>query len=260
MISSSEILSHIPTGLRDQLFSYYQAITLNYLEHRWEPSELNGGKFCEVIYTILNGYLSGNYSLNSITPKNLLSACQALENTPADSTRIGDRSIRILIPRILPLLYEIRNNRGVGHAGGEVNPNFMDASVVYNMSSWILAELVRIFHNISIKDAQNIVDTIVERKHSLIWEIEGTRRILDPKMKIKDQVLALLYSTSSWIDCYKLFKWVEYSRIGAFKKQVLTSLHKERLIEFNKTKEQVKISPLGVTRVENNILKTRVAN
>jgi len=43
-----EVLAGLPKSLRAELFSCYEAICRNYSENRWEPSELNGGKFAEV--------------------------------------------------------------------------------------------------------------------------------------------------------------------------------------------------------------------
>jgi hypothetical protein len=257
MIDASKILAHLPIGLRDPLLMCYQEIISNYLEHRWEPSELNGGKFCEIVYTILDGYIKGSYASNPAKPKSLQAACVALENTTPNPSRIGDRSVRILIPRALPVLYEIRNNRGVGHVGGDVDPNFMDASLVCNMAAWIFAELVRVFHNISTKEAQSIVDTLVERKHSLIWEIDDIRRVLDSDMKIGDQVLLLLHTKPGWATESDLFKWVEYSGESLFRNRILIPYHKIRLIEYDSSKRRVKISPKGVKEVEDRIIKVK---
>ena len=154
-------------------------------------------------------------------------------------------------------LYEIRNNRGVGHVGGEVDPNFMDATAVYAMSSWTLAELVRIFHGVSTKEAQEAVDALVERKVGLVWEVEKTRRVLDPDMGKDDQALVLLYSKSSRIDEQELFNWVEYSSKTMFRRNILEVLHKKRLIEYEAAQRRARISPLGSKYVEDQILKTR---
>ena len=51
------LLEAIPNGLRTPLFSAYQSIERNFRENRWEPSELNGGKMCEVVYAILKGHV-----------------------------------------------------------------------------------------------------------------------------------------------------------------------------------------------------------
>ena len=81
---------------------------------------------------------------------------------------------------MLVALYDIRSNRGVGHAGGDVNPNLMDATVAYGMASWALAELVRVFHGVSTQEAQGIADVLVERKFALIWDTGKGKRVQDP--------------------------------------------------------------------------------
>src|SRR5687768_3642582 len=144
MIDSATLLAGIPAGLRNPLISSYQEIVSNYSEHRWEPAELNGGKLCEVVYTIVEGAIIGVFAAKPSKPPNMIEACRGLEKKPAVPNRPGDRSLRVLIPRMLTALYEIRNNRNVGHVGGEVDPSHLDATAVLSMSSWVVAELVRV--------------------------------------------------------------------------------------------------------------------
>src|SRR5216684_233005 len=123
MLPPDKLLSTLPAGLRNPLVQEYNSIVQNFMERRWSPSELSGGKFCEVVYTILDGYATGTFAAAPQKPRDFPTACRALESRIA-----GPRSFQILISRLLPALYEIRNNRGVGHAGGDVNPNHMDAT------------------------------------------------------------------------------------------------------------------------------------
>jgi hypothetical protein len=258
MIDSGKILAGLPEGLRSPLLQSYQDIVRNYMEHRWEPSELNGGKFSEAVYSIVEGSLSGNFPATPHKPIDMVKACRALEIFPSDFKRVGDRSLRILIPRMLQPLYEIRNNRGVGHLGGDVDPNFLDSTVVYEMASWILAEIVRIFHAVSTKEAQEAVDELIERKHPLIWDIDdiNIKRVLDPKMSKADQTLVLLHLKPSWVTEDDLFHWVEYSSLSMFRKYILKRFHIAKLIEFDAVRGRACISPAGCAYVEKNILKT----
>jgi hypothetical protein len=258
MIDEATLLAGLPVGLRDPLLNSFREIASNYVEHRWESSELNGGKFSEVVYTIVEGALSGTFANTPSKPPNMVNACRALEGAPGSSSRVGDRSLRVLIPRILPALYEIRNNRGVGHVGGDVDPNFLDASAVYSMSSWTLAELVRIFHQTSTREAQEAVDALMERKHLLIWEVDQIRRVLDPDMDKKSQALLLLHQKPAWVSISDLFTWVEYSTVSNFRSQVIEPFHGKRLLEYDKANGRVRISPLGIKKVERDLLKSRV--
>jgi hypothetical protein len=182
----------LPATLRDELLGAFNQIVKNFRERRWEPSELNGGKFCEVVYTILKGYADGAYPTRARKPRNMLRACQNLESEAAGSPR----SIRIQIPRMLIALYEIRNNRNVGHVGGDVDPNHMDAVCVLQMSKWIMAELVRVLHGVTTDEAPAIVDGLVERDAPLIWEVDGKKRVLRTDIGMRDKTLLLLHATS----------------------------------------------------------------
>jgi hypothetical protein len=257
MIDSTQVLSGIPKGLRDALLQTFQEIAANFAERRWEPSELNGGKFCEVVYTIINGALSRAFPSKPSKPKDMRAACLALESQAANSSLVGDRSFRILIPRMIPALYEIRNNRGVGHVGGDVDPNFMDAMAVYGMAGWILAELIRIFHGVSVHEAQEAVDALVERKNPLIWEVGDVKRVLDPSMAAKDQALVLLYQRPAWVSEAHLASWIEYSSASMFRTRVLEPLHKARRIEYDRARGRIRISPLGARHVEEKVIKSR---
>jgi len=57
----------------------------------------------------------------------------------------------------------VRNNRNVGHVGGDVDPNHMDAVAVMSMSNWIMGEIVRVFHRLpTTSEAQQLVDALAE--------------------------------------------------------------------------------------------------
>jgi hypothetical protein len=258
-MNSIMILAGVPAPLRDPLVASYRAIVSNYLEHRWGPSELDGGKFCEITYSILIGAITGTFPARPSKPARMIEACRDLERQAADPNRVGDRSLRVLIPRVLPVLYEIRNQRGVGHVSGDVDPNFLDATAVLSMASWVIAELVRIFHNVSTTEAQQVVDALIERKHPLIWEVGDVRRVLDPSMSAVDQMLVLLHQRPGWVAERDLVSWIEYSNPTVFRSKVIVPMHKKRFLEYDSPNGRLHISPLGIEYVEEKILESRSA-
>jgi hypothetical protein len=256
MLNSAALFASLPVTLRDELIACYQEIVRNYLERRWEPAELNGGKFCEVVYTILDGATSGTFANSARKPARMVDACRALEGKPAVATRVGDRSLRVLLPRLLPFLYEIRNNRGVGHVGGDVDPNHEDAEAVLAMASWVMAELVRIFHKVSLSDAQAAVESLVQKRHPLVWSVEGIKRVLNPTMSKSTQTLVLLYSEPGWVQTDTLCKWVEYSSLAMYRTRILRPLHQRRFVEHDADQGRVRITPAGVQLAEGELLPT----
>jgi len=244
VIDPATALSAIPDGLRNPLLHEYREIIKNFSEHRWSPAELSGGKFCEIVYTILDGYAKGAFPASPSKPKDFPSACRALE-----SNANVPRSFQILIPRMLPSLYEVRNNRGVGHAGGDVDPNHMDATVVLSMCNWIMAELVRVLHSLDIREAQELVDILAERQIPLVWQIGDIKRLLDPDLSLRNQVLILLATSASPVETEKLREWTTYQNKAYFSK-LLRLLDKERLIYLEPKARTAQILPPGAAIVE----------
>lgn len=238
-MTAARALTAIPDGLREPLLREYQSIVENFAERRWSPSELSGGKFCEIVYTILDGHAKGSYSTRPSKPPDFIGACKKLEH----NTHVP-RSFQILIPRLLPALFEVRNNRGVGHAGGDVDPNHMDATFVLTNCNWVMAELVRVYHGLATSAAQELVDTLVERRIPLIWEGEDVRRVLDPTMKLKAQILVLLATSSRKVATIDLIEWTGYENRSYFLK-LLREMHSERLIELSKDEASTVILPPG---------------
>ena len=252
-IEPAAALAAIPNGLRKPLLAAYNEIAVNFREHKWEPSELNGGKFCEVVYTILRGYIDSGYPAGPAKPPNMVDACKDLEK--ADQNRFP-RSVRIQIPRVLVALYEIRNNRNVGHVGADVDPNHMDASVVLAMAQWVMAELVRIFHRTDTKTATETVDALVERTLPVVWEIGGVRRVLEPSLKWRPKMLLLLYSVAGEVPEETLVTdWLEHPNPAAFRRDVIVPAHNERVVEYNRKTRTVRLSPKGVQEVETTLRK-----
>jgi hypothetical protein len=249
-ILEEELLALLPETLRTELLTAYGEILRNYRERRWEPSALNGGKLCEVTYSILKGHVDGKFPKKASKPKNMVDACRGLENAPSSFPR----SLRIQVPRMIVALYEVRTNRGVGHVGGDVNPNHMDATCVVEMSKWLLSELVRVFHDVSTDEATAAVDALVERTIPTVWQAGENLRVLDPKMSMREKTLLLLYHRRGSVSESELRKWVEHSNPSTYRRDVLRKAHKAKLVEYDAINKTVEISPLGIAFAEDHLL------
>lgn len=246
--------SALPPTLTADLLDAFNEVLTNFANRRWEPSELNGGKLCEAAFTIVSGYLDGgNYPSRAKKPRNIVLACQTLETTHATAPR----SPRIQLPRMIVALYEIRNNRGVGHAGGDVNPNEMDATAVLYMSKWIVSELVRILHGLTTDEATDVVEGLIEREQALIWKSQDTRRVLPTGLTQKSQVLLLLASVASASEA-DLASWLEHKRLPDLRRAVLRPMHKSRLLEYDEKAKTLHLLPPGIDAAEALIRSLRV--
>ena len=228
--------------IADKAIEAYKEIESNYLLGKWKASELDAGHFVEAVRRLIEKELFGSYTkftskLSQFTDAVLKQYEQATGH---------DESYRLLIPRALKSIYNVRNKRGVGHLSGVI-PNEMDSTYILYTVKWVLAELVRLNSNMSTTDTQELVDEIVERKISLIWKTPHFTRILDPDMVARDKIMVLLYDESPR-SAEELQSMVEYKTKHDFSK-ILRQLHKEALINYGNDK-LCTISPKGIIKAE----------
>ena len=69
-----------------------------------------------------------------------------------------------------------------------MDPNVMDSICVLQLSKWILAEPVRVYHGISTDDAQAVIDALSQRELPLVWAINGTKRVLNTALSMRDRL------------------------------------------------------------------------
>lgn len=245
-----QLLTGVPKIFEDELLARYRQIERNFREGRWEPSELNGGKLCEVAYSILRGHVDGNFGEKPTKPSNFAQSCNELEKADA---KFG-RSVRLLIPRMLIPLYDIRNSRSVGHIGGDVDPNHMDALCVLQMSKWIVSEMIRLFFAVSVQEARDLVEKLTDRHIDIIWDTGKIRRVLDTSLSMLQKSLLLLYGEAGELHEKVLCESIEHSNLSVYRRDVLRKAHKDRLIEYDPIGRTALISPKGIKKVEEEIL------
>ncbi len=256
--SLDSALSSIPKKYRSRIINAYIELKHRYREARydssWDSSGLSAGKFCECVFRFLQHELTGTSIAFGKHIPNFADECLKLIRLPKTN---GLETLRVIIPRSLVFLYTLRGKRGIGHVGGDVEANEIDAMTTVRICDWIICELIRVYHGLSLEEAQAIVDVLSERNLPDIWEVSGKKRVLRKGLTYKQQTLLLLYSEPGTGVLYEdLFLWTEHSHAGTFRRDILAPLHKGRLVEYDKENEIVHLSPLGVREVEEKILNT----
>jgi hypothetical protein len=239
----------IPKPILERLERSYNEIKRNFREGRYEPSELNGAKFCEAVLRLLEWHTSHSFTAFGTKIRDFSQATKRFESLSSFPD-----SVRFHIPRILDALYGIRNKRGVSHLGGDVDPNHMDAIFVVSACDWVMAELVRIFHGLTTEEAQKLVESLVTKQLPIVWSVGKVKRILATELSYKDKMLVLLYGEyPKSVGEGDLFKWIEHSNLSVFRRGVLRPCHKEKLIEYDSESAEITLSPKGLQYVEKGV-------
>lgn len=249
-------LANIPKPFRKRIIDSYLEIKRRFGEALFDASfdaaGLSSGKFTESVFRFLQHHLTGAYIPFGQHIQNFADEIRKLIQVPASA---GIESLRIIIPRGLVFLYTLRGKRGIGHVGGDVEANAIDAATIVRIVDWIICELIRAFHNLSLEEAQALVDTLASRTYPDIWEVGGKKRVLRTDLDYKEKVLLLTYTdVKGGVIVEDLYDWTEHYDLSKFKSRVLIPLHNSRLIEFDRQSDFVFLSPLGVQEVEEQIL------
>lgn len=227
-------------SLADAITDSFRELERNHFLQAWKTSELDAGHFVEAVRRFIDLRLFGSYApigtqLSSFND----GALKRYENAR------GEESYRIHMPRVLWTMYGIRNKRGVGHLS-ILKPNEIDASLILHSAKWVLAELIRLNAPATTR-IEHLLHEIVERRLESIWEINGTKRVLDLDLTAEEKILVLLLQKSPQSEA-DLRRSIEYKNDSRFKAKV-QSLHTNRLIERHSSGNCF-LSPTGTAAAE----------
>lgn len=244
--SLKDALISVPAGLRDPLIEEFRQALDEYRSADWEKVGLKAGKFCEIAYCVCAGHATGAYAAAPSKPNNFPQACRNLEQH--NGTK--GKSLCIQVPKVLAALYELRNNRAIGHVSAEVSPNHMDAEFFLRGLKWVMSELVRNYSQLPLAESHAVVEAVTARTFHMVWSSGDVRRVLEPARTSGQKVLILLYAESKAVPVAQLQAWVEYKNGSDFKRKVLKDLHKRALVHFDERAATVQILPTGQVHVE----------
>lgn len=246
-----QALANTPKKFRRKLIDTYLEVKRNQAESKYEAAGLSAGKFCEALVRLLQHEITGSSIAFGKQIPNMADECRKLITAQNQSV---PESIKTILPRALVFLYTMRNKRGIGHIGGDIDANSIDTATIARTADWIMCELIRVYHQLPIEEAQDLVDGISFKSLPIIWEVAGKKRVLKAGLSAKQKVLLLLYSESdAAILTEDLCSWIEYSP-SMFAKRVLEGLHKSRLVEYDRESELIYLSPKGAELVEEELL------
>lgn len=246
-------LAGIDKVFRDRIIKAYIDLRSAYVTGEYDAAGLRAGVFAEALVRVLEKELTGSHTPFGKALSNFAELCRSFEKIDRSK---GAESLRVLIPRALLFIYTLRNKRGIGHIGGDVEANQIDAASCLRTADWCICELIRIYHKLSLEEAQEILDAIAVRQSPAIWAVGGKRRVLKKGLPYSSQALLLLHGCEDTaVLSEDLADWIEHPRLWDFRAKVLAPLHSQRMVEWDKESDSVILSPLGVRYVEDELLK-----
>lgn len=115
-----------------------------------------------------------------------------------------------------------------------------------------MTEIIRLYYNCSIENAQKITDSINEINLPIIADIDGFVRVQNASLDFRSKTLVILYyKIPSKVRDTALIKWTKYSNPSTFKREILFKLDADALIHYED--EFCTLLPKGIMYVEKYI-------
>ncbi len=130
--------------ITEKIILSYIEVEKNFFLEKWKPSELDAWHFVESVRRLIELELTCKYTGFDKKISNFNDGVLSFYENQK-----WHESFRIIIPRILKSIYNIRNKRWVGHITN-ISPNEMDSTIILYSIKWILSEIIRLKSNLSI--------------------------------------------------------------------------------------------------------------
>jgi hypothetical protein len=245
----SALASSFPPKLVEELTNSYQEQKRNFFLGNHRPSEVDGGRFSEAAFRLLEYRTTGTFTPigNQLNTDGIINQLKALPSA------LHNDSVRLHIPRTLRVIYDIRNKRDAAHLADGIDPNLQDASFVFSTLDWLLAEFIRISSSISPDAAFALVKAITIHAIPAIEDFDGFLKTLKPSYGPTDRLLLLLYHRGNVGASFEeLSKWLKPSQRTNLKRTITQmEVDKDFIVSISDRK---KITRLGVLEVQNKKL------
>jgi len=169
--------------LVDELLDAYTEAKEHFYLGGLRLSEVEGGRFTEAALRLLEERTTGTYTPLG-TQLDSEGIAKRLANLPAGSY---PDSVRLHIPRALRVVYDVRNTRDAAHLADGIDASVQDATIVVGILDWVMAELVRMHHNVDSARAHAMVIDLVTRRAPVIQEFDGFLKVLRPELPAGDR-------------------------------------------------------------------------
>lgn len=221
-IRSGLVAGGLDAKLVDELLDAYDEAKRNFHLGGLRLNAVEGGRFCEAVFRLMQQTAFSRFDRlgKQLDTQRLIRDLEAATGKPD--------SIRLHIPRALRVVYDVRSKRDAVHLADGIDPSLQDATMVVSMLDWVMAELVRLYHDVEPDEAQQMVESLVTRSVPVVQDFDGFLKVLRPDLSARDHCLVLLYQRGAQgVSFEELRAWARPA-MRANLKRTLDALEHER--------------------------------
>ena len=184
----SQISPPLDHFLATQLVDEFTSMERRFIQRDWEPAELDGGQFGEILARILYHMDSGN--LNRTRE---FSDCLTYIENDANAHAITPRQHALHIVRVLRTAYKFRSQRGAVHISPTYSPNHMDSKFLIESVRWCMNETLRIFWQGDREMVAKAIRELLQFDVPCIGKFEEVLLVQRTDLTAEEEILVLLH-------------------------------------------------------------------
>ena len=210
--------SHIEASIVCDLIETYEELISKHRSSDLEGALTKAGRFVENTLRAIE-YLRTSKTLTEI--KSVQKTIMQLEN----QTTLPE-SLRLLIPRVVGMIYSLRSKKDAVHVK-EIDPTKIDVSLAVAAASWVIAELIRLYHVSDENDVVSAMDILSRTTIPMIETIDGEVFVGKKVPAAMELLLLLAHANPSGMSRKELAKVAKCSQPSITKalKSLLNARH-----------------------------------
>ena len=175
--------------LANQLVDEFVKLERRYILSDWEPAELDGGHFCEILGRILYHQDSGTPNLT----KDFGECAKYINNDTTGVSHAMNRDDAKMLFMALTVVHKFRSKRGVGHVSPTYTANHMDARYMIEAVRWAMVETLRIFWTGDREAAAKAISELLRFEVPCVGQFEDVIVVQRTDLHPEEEVLVLLH-------------------------------------------------------------------
>jgi hypothetical protein len=175
------------TFLATQLVDEFVSLERRYILRDWEPAQLDGGHFCEVLGRILYHQDAGNLDVG----RDFGECSKYIHNDQVNHGVSRDDAKMLFMA--LTVVHKFRSKRGVGHVSPTYTANHMDARYMMEAVRWAMVETLRIFWTGDREAAAKAIQELLRFDVPCVGKFEDVLLVQRTDLHPEEEILVLLH-------------------------------------------------------------------
>jgi hypothetical protein len=184
----SQLVPPLDNQLAQQLVDEFVSQEKRFIQRDWEPAQLDGGQFCEVLSRILYHMDSGNLNASKDGDD-----CLKYVENEQNKHALLPRQTALHLAKVTRTVYKFRSARGAVHISPTYQANHMDSKLVLEGVRWLFAEALRIWWKDDREQVAAAIRELLQFDVPAIGKFENVLLVQRTDLSAADEILIMLH-------------------------------------------------------------------